>query len=209
MVSFHQNIHPASQIYLRYLHGTITIVFIINSSVKLAKFYFSSTVITEVGLFDCVIYSSAGPDHWPRRPAEEKIACTNSLVVPIIILEKWRLARLMVNTKVLVLGGYLTYLRHRTICFHWNNTIRHILESHHPPSGSNPVIMSVWFYPGGRKIHLIPSITEIQSQMWHHCVQYTRRHHMSLIAHCQHGFCQRLLIWAWYLFFRWSALQAV
>ncbi len=28
------------------------------------------------------------------------------------------------------------------------------------------------------KIHFIPSISEILSQMWYHCVQYTRRHHI-------------------------------
>ena len=39
-------------------------------------------------------------------------------------------------------------------------------------------------YPGGRKIHLIPSISEILLQTCYHCVQYTRRHLMSLISHC-------------------------
>ena len=38
-------------------------------------------------------------------------------------------------------------------------------------------------YSGGRKIPFIPSISEIQSQMWYHYVQYTRRHFMSPISH--------------------------
>ncbi len=42
---------------------------------------------------------------------------------------------------------------------------------------------SVKCYRGGRKIDLIPSISEIQSQTWYHCVQYTRRQLMSLISH--------------------------
>ncbi len=42
---------------------------------------------------------------------------------------------------------------------------------------------SVKCYRGGRKINLISPIYEIQSQMCYHCIQYTRRHHMSLISH--------------------------
>ncbi len=48
----------------------------------------------------------------------------------------------------------------------------------------NCQLKSVKCYPGGRKIHFIPSMCKIQSQMWYHCVQYTRRHIMSLISHC-------------------------
>ena len=49
-------------------------------------------------------------------------------------------------------------------------------------------------YSGRRKIHFIPSILKILSQKCYHCVYYTRRHLMSLISHCQHCFCQSLLI---------------
>ena len=45
-------------------------------------------------------------------------------------------------------------------------------------------LKSVKCYHGGRKIDFIPSISKIQTQMWCHCVQYTRRHLMSLISHC-------------------------
>ncbi len=41
---------------------------------------------------------------------------------------------------------------------------------------------------------LIPPISEIQSQICYHCVQYTRRHLMSLISHCWHTFPQSWLI---------------
>ncbi len=43
-------------------------------------------------------------------------------------------------------------------------------------------LKSVKSCPGGRKIDLISSIYEIQSQMWYHCVQYTMSL-MSLILH--------------------------
>ena len=45
-------------------------------------------------------------------------------------------------------------------------------------------IKSVKCYPGGQKNYLILSISEIQSQMRYRCLQYTKRHHMSLISHC-------------------------
>ncbi len=61
----------------------------------------------------------------------------------------------------------------------------------------------------GRTIAAIPSISDILSQMWYHCVQYTSHHLMSLISHCQHGFCQSWLIWACYLFLGWSAAVPV
>ncbi len=35
------------------------------------------------------------------------------------------------------------------------------------------VVKSVKCYHGERKIHFIPSISEIQSQTWCHCIQYT------------------------------------
>ena len=44
-------------------------------------------------------------------------------------------------------------------------------------------LKAVKFYPGGRKIDSIPSISEILSQMCYYCVQYTRRHLMSPISH--------------------------
>ncbi len=34
------------------------------------------------------------------------------------------------------------------------------------------------------KICLIPSISEILSQTWYHCIQYSKRHHMSLFSYC-------------------------
>ena len=39
---------------------------------------------------------------------------------------------------------------------------------------------SIKCYPGGRNSDLIRSISEIQSRMWHHCVPYTKCHHMNL-----------------------------
>ncbi len=44
-------------------------------------------------------------------------------------------------------------------------------------------LYSVKCYPGGQKIHFIPSVSKIQIQMGYHCVQYTRRHIMNLISH--------------------------
>ncbi len=44
-------------------------------------------------------------------------------------------------------------------------------------------VYSVKCYHGGLKIPLISSIFEIQSQMWYHCIQYTRRHHISLFSY--------------------------
>ena len=46
------------------------------------------------------------------------------------------------------------------------------------------LIKSVKWYPGGRKNDLIPSISEILSQTWYHCIQHTTRHHMRLGSHC-------------------------
>ena len=45
------------------------------------------------------------------------------------------------------------------------------------------MIKSVKCYPGGRTIDLIPSIPKMLLQMWYHCVQYMRRHRMSIISH--------------------------
>ena len=44
-------------------------------------------------------------------------------------------------------------------------------------------VKSVKCYRGGRKIHFISLISKISTQMGYHCVQYTRRHLMSLISH--------------------------
>ena len=68
------------------------------------------------------------------------------------------------------------------------------------------LLKSVKCNPSGRKIDLISSKCDILSQMWYHCAQYTRRHLMSLILHCYYHFLQKLLIWACYLFLRYSAL---
>ena len=43
-------------------------------------------------------------------------------------------------------------------------------------------VKSVKCYHGGRKIDLIPSISDIQS--WYRCVHYAKRHLMSLISYC-------------------------
>ncbi len=44
------------------------------------------------------------------------------------------------------------------------------------------VLYSVKCYRGGRKMDLISPISKIQTQMWYHCIQYSRRHLMSLIS---------------------------
>ena len=48
----------------------------------------------------------------------------------------------------------------------------------------NNRLYSVKCCPGGRKIRLFPSISKILSHTCYHCVQYTKRHLMSLITHC-------------------------
>ena len=58
-----------------------------------------------------------------------------------------------------------------------NIALYHELKWYH-----HKVVNSVKCYPGGRKMDLISSISEIPSQTWYHCFQYTRRHHMSLIS---------------------------
>ena len=52
------------------------------------------------------------------------------------------------------------------------------------PADYISMLYSVNCYPGGRKIDPIPPISEIQSQLWYHCLQYTTRHHMSLVSFC-------------------------
>ncbi len=49
------------------------------------------------------------------------------------------------------------------------------------------LIQSVKCYPGGRKIHFIPSISEIQLQMWYHCIWYTKRHRISQVTFSPHS----------------------
>ncbi len=46
------------------------------------------------------------------------------------------------------------------------------------------MLKSVKCYRGGRKMDLISSISEIQSQTWYHCIQCPKRHHMSIFSHC-------------------------
>ena len=56
----------------------------------------------------------------------------------------------------------------------------------HKPAGDDWAgehVKCVKCYPGGRKMDLIPSISELQSQAWYHCIQYTTHHHMRLISH--------------------------
>ncbi len=77
------------------------------------------------------------------------------------------------------------------------------------PVTTKSPLKSVKCYCGGQKINLMSSISEIQLQMWYNCIQYTRRHLMSLISHFWHHLLQSWLIWACYLFLRCSALQAV
>ena len=73
----------------------------------------------------------------------------------------------------------------------WNNGIITLIISFLKCEDVNS-IMDIWFgqrvpgpkcYPGGRKIHSIPSISKIHLQMWYHCVKYTKRHRISLISH--------------------------
>ncbi len=71
------------------------------------------------------------------------------------------------------------------------------------------ILQYIKCYRGERKIDHISSISEIQSQMGYHCIQYTRRHLMSLSSHLQHNLPQSQLIQACYLFLRCSALPAV
>ncbi len=44
-------------------------------------------------------------------------------------------------------------------------------------------LKSVKCYPGGWKIDLMSSISEVRSQFWYHCIQYIKRHHVSLFSH--------------------------
>ena len=50
------------------------------------------------------------------------------------------------------------------------------------------IVYSVKCYHGGQNINIILSISEIPSQMWYHCVQYTKRHLMNLSSFCWHHF---------------------
>ena len=59
---------------------------------------------------------------------------------------------------------------------------RHHYKSNMIAFGMN--LKSVKCYPGGRKIDLISSISDILSQMCYLCGQYTRRNLMSQISHC-------------------------
>ena len=65
-----------------------------------------------------------------------------------------------------------------------NNTLTHIRLSGRCDIWCSDPLKSVKCYHGGRKIDLIPPISEIQSKMCYYCVQYTRRHLMSLISLC-------------------------
>ncbi len=53
-----------------------------------------------------------------------------------------------------------------------------------PATHVRTTLQPVKCYSGGREIHLIPSISKILSQKRYHCVQYTRRHLISLLSHC-------------------------
>ncbi len=44
------------------------------------------------------------------------------------------------------------------------------------------LIKCVKCYHSGRKIDFIPSICEIPWQTWYHCIQYTKRHHESILT---------------------------
>ena len=69
------------------------------------------------------------------------------------------------------------------------------------------VLTSVECSPGGWKIDHILSISEIQSLIWYHCIQYTKHHLMNLVSDCLQSFCKRLHIWICYIFLRWPARQ--
>ena len=58
-----------------------------------------------------------------------------------------------------------------------------------------------------REIHLI--LSEILSQMWYHCGQYTTCHNLSRISLNYYRFRRSWLIRSCYLFLSWPALQAV
>ena len=84
-------------------------------TIKQAKFHLSSTITYEVKLFGYVIYSycvSTGEETtWP-----------NKLTLPIMELERWKLARVivekMMNTLVLVKWRILSiYLTHGAVFF--------------------------------------------------------------------------------------------
>ncbi len=42
------------------------------------------------------------------------------------------------------------------------------------------IVCQMWTWWTNNSLYSI----KIQSQMWYHCIQYTRRHHMSLFSHC-------------------------
>ena len=62
--------------------------------------------------------------------------------------------------------------------------------------------MSQWWI----KYLLILSTFEILPLEWYHCIQYAKRHHMSLASFCWHQFQQRWTIWTCYLSLSWPAL---
>ena len=70
-------------------------------------------------------------------------------------------------------------------------------------------LKSVKCYPGGWKIYLTQSISEILSQKWYRSPQYRMCQLLSFIPHTQHDFCPSWLIWACYLSLWWPALPSV
>ena len=74
--------------HFRYLHKADTIVFTIVSTIKQAKFDLSRTIITEIILFGCVIYSLAYAHCYQSASAEEEIMLVNKLALPIMVREE-------------------------------------------------------------------------------------------------------------------------
>ena len=56
------------------------------------------------------------------------------------------------------------------------------IQNRQPSRGTKKCLKSVKCYPDRRRIHFIPSISEIQLRMCYHRVQYTRRHLINLIT---------------------------
>ena len=71
MVLLQRKIYDLHRIYFRYIHQPTVIVFIILSTTKQAKSHLSNAIITQVSLFDYVIYSSADSHCWECGSAEE------------------------------------------------------------------------------------------------------------------------------------------
>ncbi len=85
-VLFQRNIRTASQIlYISPLNQRLAfaIIFIIKQTI----FMIFRMIMTEVSSFGYAIYSSAGLHCHHCRPSEEYQACTNRLILPMMVVE--------------------------------------------------------------------------------------------------------------------------